>query len=165
MEICFFVSCFSPNPWNPRNPRLKFYVQRGSGRAGDSAEYRQRRPALSGHEIEIAPSQAARLFAGRSTAQTRRSRLLGRCRSKGMGVVACADENEAIGGSLFLRDDQDKTSLLGRSIPAGRFSNFWAGNERAAGESTGRERARMYYDSDGGDAQFKPCHGGRDRPI
>src|SRR5205814_6833411 len=150
----------------PRNPLLKFYVQRRSGRTGDSAEYRQRRPALSGHEIEIAPGQAARVLAGRSTIETCRSRLLGRCRSEGMGVVGTgAHRSEAIGLPMFSRDDQDKTSLLGRSIPAPRFSNFWAGNERAAGESAGRERARMYYDSDGGDAQFKSCYGGRDRPI
>jgi len=145
---------------------LKFCVQRCSGRAGDSAKYRQRRPALSGHEVEIAPGQAARVLAGRSTAQTRRPRLLGRCRSKSMGVVATgAHRSEAIGLPMFFRDDQDKTSLLGRSIPARRFSNFWAGNERAAGEPTGRERARVHYNSDGGHTQFKPCHGGRDRPI
>src|SRR5207244_12000365 len=108
----------------------------------------------------------ARILGRRFTTRARMSRLLGRCRSECMGVVGTgAHRSEAIGLLMFFRDDQDKTSLLGRSIPAPRFSNFWAGNERAAGESTGRERVRVHYDSDGGDAQFKPCHGGRDRPI
>src|SRR5581483_4222733 len=101
------------------------------GRAGDSPQYGQYRPAMPRHRLQPASHQAAGFLIGRSALEAGRSRLLARSGSASVGFLAPAAIKPAFGYALLLSNYQIQTRLLGRRI--------WQGNQRTVGGAVGQK--------------------------